>query len=110
MTATTGDEYDGPSPVHCHRGLPVATSNAVSAPLFFPPMCAITTPLSTSGDIAVPYSAGDGGAGVRQSTLPVLRSSAESTPVIPYVKTRLPDIVGVDFGPGPWARAAAFGM
>src|SRR5882762_2265640 len=52
--ATTGDEYPGPSPSHCHFTAPDSASNAVRAPWSLPPECMMTRPLSTSGDIAVP--------------------------------------------------------
>ena len=108
IVAITGEAYAGPSPVHRQRGAPVAASNAVSAPLFSPPMCAITSAPSTIGDMAVPNSGGAAGGGVRHSSLPVARSSAERMPLMPNVNTRPLAMAGVDFGPGPCARAAEF--
>ena len=52
-SATMGDPYAGPSPVHAHLIAPVFASKAVSAPLLWPPTWTITSPRSTSGDIAV---------------------------------------------------------
>ena len=71
-------------------------------------MCAINSDPSTTGDIAVPNSGGAGGGSVRHSTAPVARSCADRMPLIPNVNTRPSATAGVDFGPGPWPRAAEF--
>src|SRR6185295_12360088 len=98
--------YPGPSPFHCHLGLPVTASNDVTAPLSCPPTWTMTPPPSTSGDVAVPYKGSTPGAGIRQTSLPLARSKADRMPPIPSVKTRPPAMAGVDFGPGPCAHAA----
>ena len=73
MVATTGEAYAGPSPVHRHRGLPVAASNAVSAPLFFPPMCAMTSrAVRRAATWPCRIRAARAGRGVRQTSLPGL--------------------------------------
>src|SRR5688572_505308 len=104
--AMMGDEYPGPSPFHSHFTAPVPVSMAVSAPAFCPPRNAITRLPSTIGEVAVPYRGGIFGAFLRQTSLPLLRSCVEKMPLMPSVKTRLPAIAGVDFGPGPCAAAA----
>src|SRR6187397_2189174 len=105
-----GDPDPGPSPFHSQRGLPVAASNAVSAPFSNPPTWTMTLVPSTSGDVAVSYRGNTAGAGTRQMSVPLARSNADRTPPIPSVKTRPPAMAGVDFGPAPCAHAAELTM
>ena len=60
-------------------------------------MCAMTTPPSTSGEAAVPYSGRTAGGFVRHNGFPVARSNADNTPPIPKVNTRPPATAGVDY-------------
>src|SRR5690349_3896614 len=101
-----GDPFPGPSPVHCHRGFPVAASNDVSAPLSSPPTWVMTAVPSTNGDVVDPYWGGAPRGGTRQRSLPLARSNADKMPPIPNVKTRPSAMAGVDFGPEPCDCAA----
>src|SRR6185312_15851662 len=49
----TGEEYDGPSPVHCHFTSPLFMSHATSAPLASLPTCAKAIPSAISGEVPV---------------------------------------------------------
>ena len=51
--AGTGEAYAGASSAHFHFWSPVASSNAITAPLPCPPRCATANPSTMIGDIAV---------------------------------------------------------
>src|SRR5579859_2686570 len=107
-----GEAYPGPSPFQLHRNSPDPASKAVSAPPSLPPTCAISSPRSTTGDIAVPNN-GEVSANclensLRQRSSPVAPSKQERMPPIPSVYTRPPEKTGVDFGPSPCFTAAGF--
>src|SRR5262245_55039916 len=101
MSTIIGEPYAGLSPVHVHRTLPVATSNAVRAASPGPPTCTIMTSPSTIGDIAVGYIGCALVAGFCESCLPVAASNAVTMLDMAREKSRPLANVGVDFGPGP---------